>query len=546
MPDLSHFSKLASARLGPEHLTVNPALMFQGDGLFTCIYHPTPVAKVRGNSLSLGLVEDWKEEVLKPGAARPRGTYAIFRTSDTEIEILSDYVASRTVWYYRDHELFVASTSQRLVVAFLGTFEANQPAIRWMLSTGTLGPCSWDRRLRSVPQNSVLRLCRSTWELSLAKKPLEFTPANVGEAELKANLYSAIEQAISGLDLQPNRWTLALSGGMDSRAVLYHVKRLEGLNTVTWGLQKALGQRRSDATIARHLATECRLPHSYVALDPEYQGFETVLRRFVTAGEGRIDHISGYMDGLELWRELSSAGHAVLRGYDALGRKPPVVNEHQARRASGLALTADYRKSLIPEELQLGEDDIPDYLHRAEGEPLHDWRDRLWLQFRTPYMTAALDEIKVAYVELANPLLSETVVRSIQMLPHELRTNKALFKKIVAVMFPGVPFARREVTQPVESIVSRGDVADVLRKDLLLAQGKGVLPDEFLRTLADSLSKNETGVLLERRMMDMCKAYMPLPLENILRTRMRRKGESCGRLALRASIILRVHELLCS
>lgn len=67
---------------------------------------------------------------------------------------------------------------------------------------------------------------------------------------------------------------------------------------------------------------------------------------------------------------------------------------------------------------------------------MSDWRDRLWLQFRTPYVTAALDDIKTAYVEIVNPLLCREVVETVQRLPIVLRENKIVFRQICPTDVP--------------------------------------------------------------------------------------------------------------
>ncbi len=74
---------------------------------------------------------DW--DIPKEGF--PDGSYAIFRNSDDYIELVSDAAGSRTIWYYLDDNLFIASTSQRAIILFLGDFVFDERVIPWMLST---------------------------------------------------------------------------------------------------------------------------------------------------------------------------------------------------------------------------------------------------------------------------------------------------------------------------------------------------------------------------------------------------------------------------
>ena len=52
----------------------------------------------------------------KPLQEYPDGSYAIFRERNDHVEIVSDVVGSRIIWYYKDDELFIASTSQRRIL----------------------------------------------------------------------------------------------------------------------------------------------------------------------------------------------------------------------------------------------------------------------------------------------------------------------------------------------------------------------------------------------------------------------------------------------
>jgi hypothetical protein len=267
-------------------------------------------------------------------------------------------------------------------------------------------------------------------------------------------LKDAVKQAIESLDIGNSHWTLALSGGMDSRSILYHLRGSQGLNAVTWGLKESFEKPDSDASLAKHLAEISNLSYDYARTNFQPDDMSVILDRFLTAGEGRVDHLSGYMDGLGLWGRLSKEKRGIIRGYDAFGRKPPVSNEYQARRTSGLIVTGDYSTFITPHEYHLTREDLPEHLKRQPEESLIHWRDRLWLESRTPFVTAALEDIKVAYVEIVNPLLSKRVVEIALTLPQELRTNKALFEEIVGEMFPGVPFATRDSVQMVDDILS--------------------------------------------------------------------------------------------
>jgi len=364
-----------------------------------------------------------------------------------------------------------------------------------MLTSGTLGPAqAWDRRLAVARPDSTLALDRATFELSVTASSHAFHPAPLSSDAHERRLRQAVEGAVSDMDVRTDEWALALSGGMDSRSLLYHLPKDPDLLTITWGLQESMAAATSDAAVAARLANENRVPHMYFDTDADAVPFAVTMDRFLTAGDGRVDHISGYMDGLDLWRRLAELGRDVIRGYDALGSKWPVSSARQARSLSGFRLAMDYQNHLIPEQMTVGIEDIPADLARQGKEMLDDYRDRLWLEFRTPFLTAALDDIKAAYVEICNPLLFRRVVDVIRELPPRLRSHKRVFEKIVSEMYPGIPFAKYVSTESVEDIVRRTDVRDYLVTVLENPGAQATLPGEFLSILVSDLQKpNRSG-----------------------------------------------------
>jgi hypothetical protein len=525
---------------------MRPAYRYQDSRLLAYIHHPAPTVRVREGSLCLGVATDRSERIFEIASPRPEGTFALFRSDSHAVELLSDYTASRTIWYALTPTQLIASTSQRMVIAALGDFHPDLTTYRWMLASGCLGPGrAWDTRLTPVPPSSTVMLDRATWTLRIEHaQPLTFRPA-VGSAEWhEARLRNAVQRAVTELGLDPAEWTLALSGGMDSRSLLYYLHHAAELRTVTWGVRGALTAPASDAAIARTLARLCGVEHDYAETDVHADDLPAITRRFLTAGEGRIDHLHGYTDGLDLWARLSSAGRGIIRGYDAFGRKPPVRNGFQARRASSLLVSTDYSASIVPPELRLSEADIPPQLLRRPDESLGDWRDRLWLQFRMPFVTAALDDVKTAYVEVVNPLLCRQVVEVVQSLPEKLRDNKTVFARIVSGMFPGVPFARRDAIQETDEILELAPVRQFLQQRLLASPPAPVLEPRVFALLATERGHHSTRSAIRRRVVVAVKRYAPRPIENYVRARLRRESPNPRRVAWRAFIIGEMSRML--
>ena len=117
------------------------------------------------------------------GASVPDGTYALARHDTRAVELVTDMAASRTIWYAITDDAFLASTSQRALVALLGDFQLDRSAISWLLSSAALGAeTSWDARLSSVPPDSRLVLDREQWRTAVQSLSAAFRPSGSAAA----------------------------------------------------------------------------------------------------------------------------------------------------------------------------------------------------------------------------------------------------------------------------------------------------------------------------------------------------------------------------
>jgi hypothetical protein len=432
-------------RLAPKNIAAHPPHIGREFGVLTAMINPSTAASRRRGAICLGQllgsVGDWTEI----GADAPDGTYLICRSDLDRVEILTDVFASRTAWYCSTAHMFAASTSQRALVALLGSFEMNQDALGWMISTGSLGPGGgWDRRLRRLDPDSRLTLARGKWQISIERKPVAFIPSRDPESTHSDLLIRALQnlgEEVAALDSES--WRLPLSGGVDSRALLLSLLRANSQpRCITWGRQAALSERESDAYVARQLAAHLNVAHEYIPLDLPTEPATILLDRFLEAGEGRVDHISGYMDGFEIWRRLFTANVAgIVRGDEAFGWNA-VACERQVRYDLGLHLLSDYFGPNRLAAWDLPPQAIPADLQRHTGETLALWRDRVYQQHRIPVVLAALNDLKSGYVEIVSPLLSRKIIELVRRMPDQLRTEKRLFRGIVRAISPPVPFAR--------------------------------------------------------------------------------------------------------
>ena len=134
-----------------------------------CLLVTVPDAKIHTHlrSVCTGAIEElpdnWWSQNLIPACA---SFYA--SVNDNRCLFASNSTASRSIWYYFDDHQLVVSSSQKAIVAWIGSFQSNPQAIAWMLATGNLGPGnSWDARIKHLGASEDVILDRAQWSLSV-------------------------------------------------------------------------------------------------------------------------------------------------------------------------------------------------------------------------------------------------------------------------------------------------------------------------------------------------------------------------------------------
>jgi len=231
--DLRTFADVLSSRIKPDNIEVPDPYVYLNNRVFTYIFNPTTTIRYNKGSVCLGVVDKFASAMLEPRSAVPDGTFALIRVDSDWVEAVSDYTATRTIWYVKTEEFFAVSTSQRMIVAFLGDFEPNDKAVRWMLSAGVIGPGqAWDKRVKPVPGNSSVLLDRKRWSLTEeGGTAFDIVSNSQPQSWYESNFKNVLRNTISGLDINYSQWTLALSGGLDSRSIFYYLKDSSELDT---------------------------------------------------------------------------------------------------------------------------------------------------------------------------------------------------------------------------------------------------------------------------------------------------------------------------
>jgi hypothetical protein len=443
-------------------------------------------------------------------------------------------------------DFFAASTSQRALVMLLGSFEFNPRVVSWMLTTGTTGPGeSWDCRIRCLSGASRVVLDRMAWTLTERSETIRFQPSDASPEDHREHIVDALRKTVSAVDVSNPDLAITLSGGVDCRTILSMLPSTRGLRAVTWGLRASLDQPSNDASVAQRLAKHFGLAHHYFETDLPEEPVERILDRFVANGEGRIDHISGYVDGFALWRKLVGVGvHGIIRGDQSFGRKK-VRSPSEVRASAEMPLWADYVG--LPPLRQFGfpEQSLAEQWERQTGESLETWRDRLQQQYRIPYVLGALSDLKLAYVEIVNPLLANSVVALIRTLPDELRTNKILLKAIARSIGPNIPFATDIATQPGDDVLRSPRVVQMLREHLSGDSTEPAIPSAFAAFALDGLAKDraDSRLMITTRARNAAKAWVPAWIRRLRTVRPQSAQPNANRIAFRVYLVSSAHRL---
>ncbi|MBN1630772.1 MAG: hypothetical protein JW990_13495 [Thermoleophilia bacterium] len=480
-------------RLAPDNITPSPPLILADEGIALAVYSPNETISVHGDNICLGPIFEQDVEWWRTSSETPDGTYAMFRGDAGCVEAVTDVLASRTIWYYHDENVFIASTSQRAIVFLTGCFDFNRSVIPWMLSTGTLGlGLSWDTRIHWLPGDSILTLDRNSWHTSLATRIRPFSPVDRSPGHHESLLLNALHETVAAHDHDFQRWIVPLSGGVDSRGILsLLVNRGARPHTLTWGLRDSMGRKGNDASIAREVARQYDLKHTYHALDAHDPPAAVIFDRFITQGEGRIDEIAGYVDGFAVWKHLHDSGAGgIVRGDEVFGY-PPMTSVQEVLRYHGQVLWSDFAGVKSLEELGLPPQEAPEILSPSPGESLSLWRDRLCQAVDVQFGLSALNDLKLSYVEVTNPLLARRVVDLVRTLPDEERDDKRLWTRIVRSIGPEIDFAEHDAIGTIGGFLRSPAVVELLQDELSSQTAASVLPAALLEDIVTNMVVQE-------------------------------------------------------
>jgi hypothetical protein len=471
---------IADSLLPAAHSGLQTVLVQPGRSLLTAVLgrRDGVLADDRGLFAGIAATSGNEDAIWKIGSQAPAGSFVLIRTDADQLEAVTDFAGSRSLWYAALPCGGIAvSTSFEVVVALMGRFELNDEALGWFLSSGTAGPgISWDRNIKPLGRNSVLAVARLGDSITIRTDEQDSWRPR-GELAVDKDLKRALDDTIGGLDFNASRWFLALSGGYDSRCLLSQLRHTESIRAVTWGDPGALRGTSNDVEIARRLAALEGREHQVKEIRrPETpEQFESAMRRFVRYCDGRIDNCLAYIDGMRFWDEICSEDEiGVIRGDELLGSK---VSHRAAMILRNMRLTTFHE--FAPDHAQNElvnrySHEVPASLGRTPEESLSKWRWRLRLDHEIPTVYAAMSAVRSRFMESVSPLLTRGIVATAARLSDADLNNKAAFNRVVSELYPEVPIAsdrailfRRELfaLEPIRQLLAshlRDSAADAL------------------------------------------------------------------------------------
>jgi asparagine synthetase B (glutamine-hydrolysing) len=520
--------------------------------------HPTTanIPEKLGKALSVSTENGRLDLYTLPALKTPAGTEGKYdyksdhfslSCSADGFKVATDLVGSRTIWHYQDADRIIVATRQSFINKVIGSFELNEQAWVWMLSTGATGPQhAWDKRIKALRSDETLVFSMPAWKLDFSKNRWSFQYDRKTPDSVFASRFADLMEEVATSGIPAENSLVTLSGGYDSRAVTWMVKRQgrEPVNTASWGVTGTFENSLTDAGIARKISKIWNTKHHEFNVELSTD-FEKTFQKYLTHGDGRNEHMNSFMDGLRMWETVQEKGFTtVYRGDEAFGWLP-VSSSLDVITSVGYTQMSDFKNipkavtQALPEQL------FPEYLGRLEKEPLEDWRDRLYQEYRMPYVIGPLQDVPLNFTDTRNPLFSEKLIRFVRQLPPHLRTSKSLYAEWVKKLLPNVPFATIASIPDANYIIMTPQVMEQILEEMNGTFSRNLFGSElvdFVTEAARSEGSTEK-VPLNSSVKTRLFALLPLKLKKMIRNKVTGYSLPVSLLLLRMLIALRAIEM---
>ena len=371
--------------------------------------------KLDNGILGFSNAENWKDSEIIPD-----GNFFIYRKNNNVLQLISDASLSRSVYYYQTENYFIFSSLQIPIIIFNTTFIYEKENSPWFLTSGIHKPFhSFDQRIKIVPPQTILSFNLNTFEYVTEKYSIDIATTSDSFKDVLGVIKSSF------IDTFPkDKKAILLSGGIDSRLILHLIEEKTDLAAITWSKQLN-DDSSTDLSIAKEIAKKYNLEHEIIHL--KNADFNTAFELFLKYSEGRIDMISGYLDGFEAWKFIKKMKLSALFRGDETFSLYNGDNFSLVRHRNGLLgfddIETPINKYLIDKNVDFS------LVNQHSGETLNSYAKRIRIDYRLPAILGILNEIKCNFVEVYNPLLNNSIVAYSNQLNPDIDYREKYFKK---------------------------------------------------------------------------------------------------------------------
>lgn len=198
----------------------------------------------------------------------PQGVWAEWTWDGTELVVRNDRLGFSPLFWFATDDRIGVSPSLAELLPHLDSRELDDDALAvFFRFRSYIGEDTPFRRIRALPPGAVLRWSAGTTRLE-ALGPVRFE-AEGGARRRRQAAYAAVvrEAVCQALDSTPGRTALPLTGGLDSRLLLYSALESGRAPDACVTVRHHPPRQDEDSTLAGVLAGDAGLPH--VVLDQE-------------------------------------------------------------------------------------------------------------------------------------------------------------------------------------------------------------------------------------------------------------------------------------
>jgi hypothetical protein len=244
-----------------------------------------------------------------------------------------------------------------------------------------------------------------------------------------------------------------------------------------------------------------------------------------------------------MWETICEKGfRGVIRADEVFGWLP-VQNDLDVRLSLAFNYLDDFANLKPAQEYSLEPQQVPEFYQKRNSEPLEDWRDRVYQQYRISYIQTGLHELVYPFVELLNPLLLDNIVNFTHQLPAKWRTSKLLYAEVVEELLPGIPFAQKPAIPEVDQIVKDRAVVQMIREEVTSCKAQHYISPTLVNELLPNLKTNvQAAHRVEANWKVHIKKAIPFKVKKLLRHSMLKYKMDNNQLAFRNYLIIKVAE----